>query len=212
MIEFLYDKRFLFVLALINFAAGIYSLSYYLPQLNETSPLLWIFVADCPIFALLFGLNILLLIREKPSSMLSFISIVGNIKFGLWTIFVFYLSQEMSLYWLFILSHLLLIVETIIFAKLFAFRLKHVLFAMLLFLISDLFDYALGTHPYVWEGFVSQVAVFAIISSIILPIMVAILFSVNLNKENYNSTYNESKSTNKPEKNNFKRGKWAKRI
>ena len=205
MIEFLYDKRFLFVLALINFAAGIYSLSYYLPQLNQTTPWLWLFVADCPIYALLFGINILLLIREKPSAMLSFLSIVGNFKYGLWTIFVFFLSGEMSVYWLFILSHLLLIAETIIFARLFQFKLKHVLVAVSWFLINDFFDYVLLTHPFVWEGFLPQVTLFAVISSIVLPIVLAIVFSLG-------GVPNQAHKSHKEEKDSTKRGKWAKRI
>ncbi|MFA6064545.1 MAG: DUF1405 domain-containing protein [archaeon] len=205
MIEFLYDKRFLFLLALINFAAGIYSLSYYLPQLNQTSPLFWIFVADCPIFALLFGINVLLLIREKPSAMLSLISIVGNFKYGLWTIFVFYLSGEMSVYWLFILSHLLLIIETIIFAKLFQFKFKHVLFAIVLFLINDFFDYVIGTHPLIFEDFLFKAALFALISSILFPIVLAILFSAN--------SLGETQKVHKEvSKGHVKRGKWAKRL
>jgi len=205
MIEFLYDKRILFVLALINFAAGIYSLSYYLTQLNQTNPLLWIFVADCPIYALLFGINVLLLIREKPSASLSLISIVGNFKYGLWTIFVFFLSGEMSLHWLFILSHLLLIIETVIFVKLFKFKLKHVIFVVLWFLLNDFFDYVIGTHPVIWGGFLSKVALFALFSSIVLPIVLAILFSDN------SSSIKPSANQNKGQ-GSIKQGKWAKRI
>ncbi len=205
MLEFLYDKRFLFLLALTNFVAGIYSLTYYLPQLDQTTPLFWIFVADCPIFALLFGINVLLLIKEKPSPMLSLISIVGNIKYGLWTIFVFYLSANMGLYWLFILSHLLLIIETIIFAKLFQFKLKHVLVAVLFFLINDFFDYVLGTHPLVLDEILSKVALFAIISSILLPIVLAVLFSVTQEKQ-------IKKVHKEVPKESIKRGKWAKRL
>jgi len=205
MIEFFYDKRFLFLLALTNFMAGIYSLTYYLPQLDQTTPLLWIFVADCPIFALLFGINVLLLIKEKPSAMLSLISIVGNIKYGLWTIFVFYLSGNLSLYWLFILSHFLLIIETIIFAKLFQFKLKHVFVAILFFLMNDFLDYVVGTHPLVLDEILQKVALFALISSVLLPIVLAVVFSGNTSSGGQKVHKDVLKESSK-------RGKWAKRL
>jgi uncharacterized membrane protein YpjA len=192
------DKRFLIILALVNFAAGFYSISYYLPQLSQTNPWFWLFVPDCPVYALLFGLNILLLVLEKPSELLSFVSIIGNLKYGLWTIFVFFLSGTMGLYWLFILSHALLIIETIVLAGLFSFKVKHVLVALVWFALNDYFDYVLGLHPFVQGDLVIQAGLFAIISSLLLPFIVSILFS--------------AKSSNAPIRKEIVGGRWAKRI
>ncbi|VVB75041.1 Uncharacterised protein [uncultured archaeon] len=174
---FVRHKWFLVLLALVNFAAGIYSFSFYAPQLEINSPLLWFFIADCPIYAIIFGLTVLLIAKERPSPLLSFISLVGSIKYGLWTIFVLGISNTASLYPLIILAHLLLLVETIVLFRVFSFKVKHVLIALVWFVINDYLDYTVGLHPYVPDGFLSQAGTFAIICSLILPFVLSIVFS-----------------------------------
>ena len=171
-------KWFLVLLALINFAAGIYSISYYLPQLSVTNPLLWIFVIDCPFYAILFGVVVLLLAAGIRSGLLGLVSIVGSIKYGLWTIFVFLLLPNPLTYSMFLLSHALLIIETIVLWKVFSFKVKHFLVALLWFLANDYLDYALGLHPWFEEQYFVLVACFAIASSIMLTFLVSVLFSL----------------------------------
>ncbi|MFA5931398.1 MAG: DUF1405 domain-containing protein [archaeon] len=178
MIDIIRNKFFLLILALINFAAGIYSFSYYLPQLQTNSFWSWILIADCPIFAILFGINLILILLDKRSELLSFISIIGNIKYGLWTIFVLIISGAAPANELIIFSHFLLILETIVLFDLFSFKVKHVLIAAVLFAINDFFDYVLGLHPFVKEGFLADAALFSLASTIILPFLVSILFSI----------------------------------
>lgn len=180
MFELLYDKRFLFLIALINFAAGFYSLSYYWPQLVASPAMFWIFIADCPFYAILFGLNILLLIKGTPSRLLSFISIIGNIKYGLWTIFVILVSPAFPGNALFILSHLLLISEVILFYSLFNFKVKHVIFALVWFLANDYLDYVLLFHPPVADNVLQMVGLFSICCSIIIPLVVSVIFSADM--------------------------------
>ena len=170
-------KWFLVLLALINFAAGIYSISYYAPQLAATNPLLWLFVIDCPFYAILFGVVVLLLAAGIRSGLLGLISLVGSIKYGLWTIFVFLLLPNPLTYSLFLFSHSLLIIETIVLWKVFSFRVKHFLIALLWFLANDYLDYAMGAHPWFEEQYFVLVASFAIASSIILTFALSALFS-----------------------------------
>jgi len=171
------NKLFLVFLIIINLFAGIYSVSYYLPQLEQSQWFFWLFVIDCPLYAILFGINIFLLVINKPSETLSFISIVGNFKYGLWTIFVLTIAGLASMQWLFVLSHVLLIIETIVLACLFAFKVKHVLLALVWFIVNDFIDYFLGMHPFVSEGFLSYAMLFALASTIILPFLLSVFFS-----------------------------------
>jgi len=171
------NKLFLVLLLIINFFAGIYSISYYLPQLGQSQWFFWLFIIDCPLYAILFGINIFLLLMDKPSEALSFISIVGNFKYGLWTIFVLTVSGLAGVQWLFVLSHILLVIETIVLAGLFAFKVKHVLLALLWFSINDFIDYFFGMHPFVLGGFLFYSMSFALASTIILPFLLSILFS-----------------------------------
>ena len=141
----------------------------------------WIFIADCPFYAILFGVNVLLLLKGTPSKLLSFISIIGNIKYGFWTIFVILISPAFPGNNLFILSHLLLIIEVVLFYNLFEFRVKHVIFALLWFLANDYLDYVVLLHPPVAESVLQQVGLFSIGCSIIITLIVSVLFSVKQN-------------------------------
>lgn len=109
--------------------------------------------------------------------MLSFISIIGNIKYGLWTIFVLTISGVAPTQGLIILSHFLLLIETIVLFDLFSFKVKHVLIASVWFALNDFLDYVLGLHPFVKEGFLADAALFSLASTIILPFLVSIIFS-----------------------------------
>jgi uncharacterized membrane protein YpjA len=183
-----------------------------LPQLNNTSILFWIFVADCPVYALFFGLNVLLLLKEKPSPTLSLVSIVGNFKYGLWTIFVFYLIGGLGVYWLFIISHLLLMFETILFVRLFSFKLKHVLIAIGWFLFNDLLDYYFALHPYAPDKILSSVALFAVLCSIVLPILLAILFSMRVDSTKKFVGLNQNRQNGQNSAKQVKKSRWAKGI
>jgi len=177
MISLFENKFFLYFLALTNLVAGIYSISFYSAQLASSNPLLWIFIADCPLAAILFALNLFLLARGVKLPWLCFLSIIANVKFGLWTIFVLIISNNVFSLWWILLAHVLLLIETIVLIGLFEFRVKHVLLAIVLFSIGDYFDYVIGTHPplnneaFVLAGF------FAIISTIIFSFVLPIIFS-----------------------------------
>jgi len=175
--ELFRNKLFLVFLLIINFCAGIYSISYYFSQLEQSHWFFWLFIIDCPLYAILFGINIFLFLIDKPSEALSFISIVGNFKYGLWTIFVLTIAGLAGAQWFFVLSHILLVIETIVLAGLFAFKVKHVLLAFLWFIVNDFIDYFLGMHPFVFEGFLFYSMSFALASTIILPFLLSIIFS-----------------------------------
>jgi uncharacterized membrane protein YpjA len=131
---------------------------------------------------------------------LSFISLVGSVKYGLWTIFVLGISNTASLYPLVILAHVLLLVETIVLFRVFSFKVKHVLLALVWFVVNDYLDYTIGLHPYVPDGFLSQAGTFAIICSLILPFVLSIIFS----------TRNETHQQRGLEIKKEKKKRWAK--
>jgi uncharacterized membrane protein YpjA len=177
MFSFLQNKVFLFVLALVNITAGIYSLSFYSSQLASSDFLFWIFIADCPVAAILFGLTVLLIALGIKVRWLSFLSIVASVKFSLWTIFVLILSGSIVSLWWVGLVHFLLLFELIVFFGLFDFRVKNVLLALVIFLIGDYFDYVLGTHPFVPKDIFVFAGLFAILSSLIFCFVLPLIFS-----------------------------------
>jgi len=176
MLERLQNKKFLMLLMLINFIAGIYSISYYLWKLEETNPLLWIFVIDCPLYAIVFGVLILTKIKEKNYPLLGAISIFGSIKFSLWTLFVVFLTTNPLLYLHLIVGHILLISEIIIFYKQFILKLKYLLLVVAWFLLNDVIDYFFGTHPFFYPQYFSTILIFSFSLTIIIPFFVYFVF------------------------------------
>lgn len=176
MLKLFENKKFLFILALINFIAGIYALQYYFLQLQNTNPLLWIFVVDCPLYAFLFGIILILKIKKIEKPWLVFIVLVGVVKYALWTLFVLWQGNFLAIYYTFTWSHILMVVETLVFFRVYAFKIRHVLLAIVWFIVCDFFDYVIGTHPF-FEGNFENVMIFAILSTIFLPILLSLIYS-----------------------------------
>jgi len=177
MFEKLMNKKFLILLAIINFAVGIYSISYYFWQLEKTSPLLWIFIIDCPLYALIFGLNIYLVSRNKKYPLLGLLSIIGSLKYGLWTIFALLLPGLIFFFPLLVIGHSLLIIELILLYKLYIFKIKHIIPVLAWFLFNDFLDYFAMIHPYFEKEFFNEIMIFSFAITIILAFLVPLIFS-----------------------------------
>ena len=110
-------RRMLFwLIVLANIGGAVYGFAfYYGEQFLVTNPLLWVFVGDCPLYALLFGLAFFFRGEARPEmleawlgrvpdlSLLWFVAFVGAMKYGFWTVFVltvfsgFYFTPASSL-------------------------------------------------------------------------------------------------------------------
>ena len=139
--------------------------------------MLWIFVIDCPLYSILFGVNLYLIVKKKPNNLLGFVSVVGNIKYGLWTIVALLLPRLFFIYPLFIVSHLLLMIEVILLYKLFSFKLKHFIVVLAWFLLNDFLDYFVGIHPHFEKQFFNEMMFFSFVSTFILIFLISIFFS-----------------------------------
>jgi uncharacterized membrane protein YpjA len=171
------NKKFLLLLAIINFVAAIYSINYYLPQLQRTNFLFWFFVVDCIVYSIFFGILLLFKIKEKFFPLFGFIVIVGCLKYALWTLFALFLSGNIFSAFLITISHVLLLLQVIVFYKYFKFKIKHIFIVILWFLLNDFFDYVLFLHPNFDTVFFVEIATFSIITSIFLTLFVSIFFS-----------------------------------
>lgn len=173
------NKKFLLVLALINLFAGFYSIQYYFWQLEKTTPLLWIFIIDCPLYSILFGINIYLISKNKKYPLFGLVSIIGSLKYGLWTIFALLLPGLIFFSLLLLVGHLLLIVETILLYKLYTFKIKHIIPVLGWFLFNDFLDYFAMTHPYFEKQFFNEIMLFSFAITLILALLVPLIFSKN---------------------------------
>lgn len=153
----------------VNFGAAFYGFFiYYGNQFLATSPLLWIFVGDCPLAALLFGMAFLTRCgslrlsflqpfsgaRKYDLSWLWFLAFVMAMKYGFWTIFVllaysgFYFTPgAYILYSILLGSHVFLLFETVLLTGKIKPKAWFLLPVLGYLLANDISDYLLGTHP-----------------------------------------------------------------
>jgi uncharacterized membrane protein YpjA len=176
--QFFDNKKFLLILILINVGAALFSIKYYLPQLMNTNPLLWVFVPDSIVATLIFAVALFLLYKKKLSESIAALAIMGMWKYGLWSLFVlFSAGNNFFDYWYFYLGHFLMIVETIVLYK----KNKIVFYAfgpaLLFFVANDILDYFFDLHPPFSQVFFSETMVIAFLLTILLPFLVVFVYS-----------------------------------
>lgn len=150
---------------------------YYGAQITRTNPLLWLFVPDCQLSALLFGAALFLIMIKKEVKWLTQLGILSSIKYGLWTIIVllpnmnFYITIGGELdYYAVLISHFFLLAQTIIIIKKLKFN-KQILPAVIFLALNDASDYLLSTHPYLPSEFIPVMGIITPLITLGLTLM-----------------------------------------
>ncbi len=134
----------------LGFILGV--IYWYGPQLAQTPPILWPFVPDCPLFALLFVPAYILTLKGKGNNVYNTLVAFGLIKYGVWTNVAWYGYWALGypLEWMGIamcLTHLGMIVEGLYLLTYIRPRLSWVLITWAWFVLSDYSDYGWNTYP-----------------------------------------------------------------
>lgn len=155
---------------------------YYYKNLLAASPMWqWIFIPDSPNSTLLFSIALFLILINKKSSILSALSSVYVMKYGLWTMFVILYSSDYFLspslagyYWLMFWLHLGMVIEPIILLHTIKPEKGVLLIPLAWLLLNDFFDYYLGTTPLLQFSLqnLETVALFSIGETLFLSILV----------------------------------------
>lgn len=74
------------LIILVDLAGIYYGYYYYSEQLASTPLYLWIFVPDCPFYVMLFTIALVLTIFGFDNRLFNYISAVGMMKYGVWTL------------------------------------------------------------------------------------------------------------------------------
>lgn len=152
------QKWFLDFLIAANVAGAIYGFYWYLPQFLETSPRVWVLVADSPISAALFALAMLTLARgwaKQWQPALLFLAAASVIKYGIWAVVIIteywlsgYAIQALHLgLWL---SHVGMAAEGWIFLRHLQVGRLAVVAVGSWMALNDGADYLFGLHPYLY--------------------------------------------------------------
>lgn len=147
-------KIFLFLLVVGNIIGAVFGFTWwYGAQLKQAPWYLWLFTAPSPMYALFFVISaILILIKVKDSvwiSLFYFITSVGLIKYGIWTI-IFWLTfsgaKELGMLmiaWLAFSHGMMALESSLLFHKiqLKKYRIPFVLVTLAFFLLNDYLNY-----------------------------------------------------------------------
>jgi uncharacterized membrane protein YpjA len=141
------------IIIIANLAGTAFGFYWYRDLLLSQRFSLWPLIPDSPLSTLFIAFSLILFLYNRSNSFIDALAFVGNLKYGLWTVFVqLYFFQELiattSIYlYLFItFSHLLMFLQAFLVLSYSDLRLKAGLTAVLWFLVNDFVDYSLGVH------------------------------------------------------------------
>jgi len=173
------DKNFLVLLILANTIGFIFGIYYYWYQLIETPFYLWIFVIDSPLPVLLYAIVCFLICFNKNlPRVLVYLTIVGLIKYGIWTIlavilnFNYFFKINPILYSVIAITHFGMILEGLSLIPRLHIKIKDFFMILSFFILNDFFDYFFGTLPPVPFTYVMVLEFASVIMSISLPVLV----------------------------------------
>jgi len=141
-----------------NLAGAAWGFVYfYGGQLAETPLYLWPFVPDCPLYALLFAVGMLVArtMGGTAADLFLFLTLAGSLKYGFWTLFVltaffqwYFAPQTAAMYAVLFVAHIGLFMEALLLLP-GLFRVGGWFLPAVLgwLLLNDYSDYFLGTHP-----------------------------------------------------------------
>ncbi|MDD1721520.1 MAG: DUF1405 domain-containing protein [Euryarchaeota archaeon] len=143
------------IIILINLAGTLVGFFYYWDQISTSSPSIWLFIPDCPLYVLLAAIVLALyLTTKRRSDLVNFITAIGLLKYGTWTALVvlgfstFYFAIDSALYGAIAIMHIGMALEFVL--PLFLIRRVQrgfVVLALLWFFANDIADYYFAAHP-----------------------------------------------------------------
>nr|WP_134698995.1 DUF1405 domain-containing protein [Ammoniphilus sp. YIM 78166] len=145
---------FLWSLIVINFLGSIYGFYWYKDQLEQTSPVwLRIFVPDSPTGSILFTFFLIALLIGRSIPTLEAFAAVTNFKYGVWAVAVIIGGWAMggTKQWtdyMLMFSHAGMAIESLLYAKFYTIRFRHILAVGIWTTWNDWMDYMLGIHPW----------------------------------------------------------------
>lgn len=189
-------RRYLIALIIINVLAFLYGLVYYDQQLRSTSPLLWIFTIDCPLYALfmaaVFGLAAS---GRRLGTAFNFIASAGALKYGLWTIFVllfygdfFFAPALFTESAILFVGHIGLVLEGLLLIGTSGIDRRVLAMAIMWFAVNDWFDYEVGIHPFLPESAakLGTVALLTVAASLVIPALAFLAWNKQRNFYGWN--------------------------
>ncbi len=175
------NKPLIVIIILINLAGTLIGFFYYWEQILASSPSIWLFIPDCPLYVLLAAIVLAVyLTTKRRSDLISFITAIGLLKYGTWTALVvlgfstFYFAIDGTLYGAIAIMHIGMALEFVL--PLFLIqrvRWTFVALALLWFFANDVADYYFGAHPPIP---INELAIIAPLTFVLTPLCTLIVY------------------------------------
>lgn len=154
LLDSILERKFLLISATaLNLGGTFFGFYWYRDLLFSSPVVLAPLIPDSPISTLLISTSFALYLFNRSNSYLDAFAFIGNVKYGLWTVFVqIYLFQGIisysswSLYLFITLSHFLMGLQALLILRYTDFSFKALGAAFLWYLLNDLLDYVFGVH------------------------------------------------------------------
>ncbi len=153
----LYRPLAIFVI-LCNLVGSLWGfIFWYGETLLRTPWYAWVFVPDCPLYALLFVIPLALILLRRSRPWINALVAVGLIKYGIWTVFywVAYWSRTADFNFMSVamtLTHTGMILEGLLLLSFLRMDWPTALTVSGWFLLNDWVDYGLDYHPSIpWQ-------------------------------------------------------------
>jgi uncharacterized membrane protein YpjA len=189
-----------------NLIGALYGFYYYIPQLMQTSSMMWMFVWDCPLYCLFFSLWLIGWRQNNynvQDSLLQCVFVLwtatGLIKYGLWTEVIIidawsdgYPIEFATLY--FFITHVIMMAEGFF---LLAYVLPLIMYNRTRWIVScavvltwmlgnDVIDYAWNVHPWLFSANQFTLAQGTAVSSTILFVLYAFFSCLHIQGQRSN--------------------------
>ncbi|MGB8217204.1 MAG: DUF1405 domain-containing protein [Candidatus Methanoperedens sp.] len=168
------ERRARFVVLISCIIGTLFGFYYYQGQFEITPVYLWFFVPDSPFFTFMYVLVLLFYSSGLRSDTFDAFTFIGLVKVGIWTLFVlllnydYYFSPETRDFrFVIVLLHIgMILVALTLLKEMKKLDLSRYLLIFAFFMVSDFFDYVIGTHPIIPEGSVKIVSLVTVALSI----------------------------------------------
>jgi len=149
---FLFNRTMIWILFLVNLAGTAYGYWWYKYQLADTPAIFMAFVPDSPTASLFFTIFLLALLLNIKMPYIEALAVVTLFKYGVWAVVMnlLVLIQEGSLEaqgYMLMVSHGGMAMEGVLFASLYAYKLRHLIVAAMWVLHDVIIDYVFGMMP-----------------------------------------------------------------
>ena len=187
------DKRFIFLLFLINLGGTIYGYIWYESQLRNTPTIFLPFVPHSPTASLFFTICLLFFLFNKNAPYMEALAITSLFKYGIWAVVmnVLTLLIDGSLDWtgyMLIASHAGMAIQGLLYAPMYKIQFKHLVLAGIWLLHNEIIDYVFEMMPVYGSlsTYMNEIGYFTFWLSV-LTLFVAYQMTIGKNKRGINN-------------------------